>query len=790
MNYARPLLGWHPNLTSRGKFHSLKHGLLAVLLSLVLIFAIPPLMQPTLAVGANNLGATFDATQSNVTFRVYSNAATHLEVWLYDRPLEAEEKIKLPLTQDPSSKIWSVTVPVSTLKAKGVTETIYYGYRAWGPNWTYDPSWTKGSSVGFIEDVDSEGNRFNPNKLLLDPYAVEVSHDRMIPTETGQTDGGIYVSGPEYRTVDTGSQASKGIVLPIPQADIGTKPTRPFKDDIIYEVHLRGLTKNDPSIPENLRGTYAGAGLKAESLKELGVTAVEFLPLQSFQNDTNDVVASTEGDDYWGYNPYNYFAPDRRYAADQTPGGPTREFQQMAKAFHDQGLKVYVDVVYNHTGEGGVGGTTPNVSNLFTMRGLDSPTYYELAGNANYYYDNNGVGANLNAANPVVRDLIVDSLSYWTNTLGVDGFRFDLAPVIGNDCERNCFQFNKFNPDNALNRMVKELPVRPANGGNGVDLIAEPWAIGPGTYQVGGFPSGWAEWNDQFRDSFRKAQNRLGVENVPPGELATRLAGSPDLYQDDGRKPWHSVNFMVAHDGFTLRDVYMCNQKNNSQPWDKGPSDGGTDNNLSWDQGGDLALERQATRTALAIEMLSAGVPMMTGGDEMYRTQYCNNNVYNLDSAANWLNYDNIEEYPNFYNYSRKLLAFRNDHPALRPADFFKGTDNNGNGLKDLTWLRNDGNEPDSNYFDDPNQHFLAYRLDGSELGDSVQSIYVAYNSWSENIPVTLPSNLPGKQWYRVADTASFMESKDNFNAPASEELLTGSTYDVNGRSLLLLVEK
>lgn len=788
MNYARPLLAWHPQSNNRGKFSSLKHWLLAALLSLVLSFAIPSLIEPALAVGANNLGATFDATQNNVTFRVYSNAATHLEVWLYDQNLGAAEKFKLPLTQDSSSKIWSVSVPVSTLKANGITDTIYYGYRAWGPNWTYDPSWTQGSTVGFVRDVDGQGNRFNPNKLLLDPYAVEVSHDRLIPTATGQTNGGIYVSGPEYRAFDTGSQAPKGIVLPLAQADIGNKPTRPFKDEIIYEVHLRGLTENDPDIPENLRGTYAGAALKAKYLKDLGVSAVEFLPLQSMQNDTNDLIASTAGDNYWGYDPYNYFAADRRYAADKTPGGPTQEFQQMTKAFHEQGLKVYVDVVYNHTGEEGVD-TTGNISPIFTMRGLDNPTYYELSNDVRYYYSDNGVGPNLNTGNPVVRDLIIDSLAYWKDTLGVDGFRFDLAPVIGNDCQRGCFQFNKFNPDNALNRMVKELPVRPANGGNGADLIAEPWAVT--NYQMGNFPSGWAEWNDKFRDSFRKAQNRLGVENVPPNELATRFAGSRDLFQDDGRKPWHSVNFIVAHDGFTLRDVYNCNQKTNSQlTWDQGPSDGGTDNNLSWDQGGEPSLQRQATRTALALEMLSAGVPMMTGGDEMYRTQYCNNNMYNVDSAANWLNYDNIKEYPHFFNYSQKLLAFRNAHPALRPADFFQGTDNNGNGLKDLTWLRSDGNEPDSNYFSDPNQHFLAYRLDGSELGDDVQSIYVAYNSWSGNIQATLPPNLPGKQWYRVADTASFLESQDNFNAPGAEELLTGSTYDVNGRSLLLLIEK
>jgi isoamylase len=767
-----------------------------LLLALLAMVGLSLLIPSVKAQGNGKLGAIVDSPQNTITFRVYSSAATHLEVWIYNQPLGTQEKLRLPLTQDSVTKIWSVTVSKATLETGGLRGTVYYGYRAWGPNWTFNPAWAKGSNLGFKQDIDERGNRFNPNKLLLDPYALEVSHDPLIPVAAGQTDASIYQSGPNTRSIDTGAQAPKGIVLAVATSDSTLKPTRPFKDEIIYEVHLRGLTKNDRSIPEELRGTYAGAARKANYLKELGVTAVEFLPVQETQNDTNDVIASTEGDNYWGYDTYNYFAPDRRYSFDKSPGGPTKEFKEMIKAFHAQGLKVYIDVVYNHTGEGNSNHTceensAEDVSKILSWRGLDNVIYYELCNNASRYFNNNGVSPNFNTAHPIVRNFIIDSLTYWKNSLGVDGFRFDLAPILGNSCAKDCFNYDKLAADNVLNRAVRELPVRPEQGGAGVDLIAEPWTTT--SYQFGEFPSGWAEWNDKFRDAFRRAQNKLDISNIPPGELAIRLAGSSDYFQDDGRKPWHSVNFIVAHDGFTLRDLYSFNEKTNEQlVWDRGPSPGGRSaaDEMAWDQGGDPLLQRQAARTGLALLMLSAGVPMVTGGDEMYRTQHGNNNAFNVDSPANWLDYDNINEQPHFFNYAKKLFAFRTAHPALRTAKFFSDRDTNANGLKNLTWLQNNAQEPNPSYFQDPNQHFLAYRIDGSEFGDSAQSIYVAYNGWKEPVTAILPSNVSGKRWYRVADTAGFMEDKDNFNSPGAEEQLSDQTYDLVGRSLLLLIEK
>ena len=744
------------------------------------------------AVGSKNLGATYDADETHLTFTVFSSRATRVEVWLYDQPATSAQKASFALTADPTTNFWSTTLAIPDLAAKGLTGTIYYDYRAWGPNWTYDPSWTPGSSVGFVADVDDAGNRFDPNKALLDPYALEVSHD---PKTPAAPDDAIYCSGSNFRMDDTAQQASRGIALKPedtgPPVDGSEKPTRPFKDEIIYEVNLRGLTDNDPSVPQAEQGTFAGAALKAAALKALGVTAVEFQPLQEFQNDTNEVNPSTVGVDYWGYNPEDYFAPDRHYSSDQSPGGPTREFKAMVKAFHAQGLKVYVDMVYNHTAEGDVGDSSGNVARVLSWRGLDNAAYYELTSDHHFYYNNNGVGGNVNTANTIVRNEIIDALTYWTNVLGVDGFRFDLAPLLGNTFTEGGFQFDKLDPNNVLNRAVKELPGRPAEGGAGVDLIAEPWAIGDGTFQLGGFPSGWAEWNGKFRDSFRTSQNQLGVATVLPAELATRFAGSSDLFQWNGRKPWNSVNLMVAHDGFTLRDLYAFNTPQNSQPYPFGPSDGGSTNNISWDQGGNPEVEIQAARTGFAILMLSAGVPMLTGGDEMYRTQYGNNNAYDLDTVKNYLDYSNIETFPNFFHYTTKLMAFRGAHPALRPADFFKGVDSNGNGLKDITWLQNNGQEADTGYMTNPNNHFLAYRIDGTEVpGESAASIYVAYNGWSDWVTATLPANLPGKQWYRVADTAAWMESRDNFNAPGQEELLTSANYALAARTVLLLIEK
>ena len=472
--------------------------------------------------GTPTLGARFTSDGTAVKFRVFSSRATRIEVAAFSSPSGQGEKVSVPMTKDAGTNVWSVTIPLADLRAKGIDKTIYYGYRAWGPNWPFDAAWKAGTGAGFVTDVDGQGNRFNPNKLLLDPYALEVSHD---PVNDANRDGTIYASGPAHRFHDTALVAPKAIVLKPEATRVGNRPERPFKDEIVYEVHLRGLTRADESVPEKLRGTYAGAALKARYLKDLGVTAVEFLPVHETPNDQNDLDPnSDDGDNYWGYSNYNYFSPDRRYSSDTSPGGPTREFKAMVKAFHDQGLKVYLDVVFNHTGEGGLyGADKPDVANILCYRGLDNPTYYELSGDARFYYDNTGVGGNFNTADPVVRNLVVDSLQYWTKVMGVDGFRFDLAPVLGNDKERDGFEFDKLEAANPLNRLVRELPVRPAKGGPGADLIAEPWAIG--TFQLGDFPAGWAEWNGRFRDTIRRSQNKLDVENETPGEIARAVHG-------------------------------------------------------------------------------------------------------------------------------------------------------------------------------------------------------------------------------------------------------------------------
>ena len=346
------------------------HNKASIFVSVCVLFSALP---AGAAINAFGLGASYDSTHSNVTFRVYSSRATRIDVYLYASPMSSPEVLSRQLTAHSSTNIFSVSIPVATLQAAGITGPVYYGYRAWGPNWPFSSSWTTGGSgAGFISDVDAKGNRFNPNKLLIDPYAHEISQD---PVNATWTDGTVYASGATNRNRDSGTMAPKSILwMPVSQS-IGTKPTRAQKDDIIYEVNLRGLTKNDSSIPSAVRGTYAGAALKAPYLASLGVTAVEFLPVQETQNDQNDNTPnSTAGQNYWGYSTLNYFAPDRRYASNQAPGGPTSEFQAMVKAFHDRGIKVYIDVVYNHTAEGGAWNPSDTTTySIFSWRGLEQP---------------------------------------------------------------------------------------------------------------------------------------------------------------------------------------------------------------------------------------------------------------------------------------------------------------------------------------------------------------------------------------------------------------------------------
>ncbi|PHV11954.1 glycogen debranching protein [Chitinimonas sp. BJB300] len=743
------------------------------------------------AANPDQLGARFDATQTKLNFKVFSSRATRVEVYLYRSPKGVQEVARIPMNIRPGN-VWSLSLPVGTLARQyGLTGTVYYGYRAWGPNWPYANGWTKGSNIGFISDVDAAGNRFNPNKLLSDPYALELSHD---PAPKELAEGAIYASGPLYRHTDNGSEAPKSIVLRPDTRSTGMKPIRALKDDVIYEAHVRGLTMNDDSIPAAYRGTYKGAGMKAAALAGLGITAIEFLPVQETQNDNHELNPTTTlGDNYWGYMTLNYFAPDRRYASDKSAGGPTREFKDMVKVFHDAGIKVLIDVVYNHTGEGGAWHLDDkNTYNLYSWRGLDNPTYYSLSSDKQHNVDNTGVGGNYNTRNLVAQNLIIDSLVYWRDAMGVDGYRFDLAPILGNSCEHGCFNFDKQDASNAINRITNELPPRPGNGGSGMDLIAEPWAIGGNSYQVGGFPSAWAEWNGMYRDTLRKDQNVMGGEAITPGQLAMRFTGSSDLYQDDGRKPWHSINFITAHDGFTLKDLYSCNSKNNLQSWPYGPSDGGEDFNFSWNQDGIAADQRKAARNALALLLLSGGTPMLVAGDEYLRTLNCNNNPYNLDSRANWLNWQWTTDQTQFRTFTQRMIAFRKAHPALRPANFYSAVDLNGNGMEQLRWFRSDGGVADAAYFDNANNHAIAWRIDGTELGDSAAALYVAYNGWRDSVPFSLPWPGTGRNWYRVADSCAWAEGNDQVRNPGMEDLIGAEStpYTVCGRGVVVLIAK
>ncbi len=725
--------------------------------------------------GAAGEGGGPAAQPRALTVRIGSTRATRIDLFVYAAPRDVAPVLSRRL--DPSGEdAWEATVTADELAAAGITDVAYYGVRAWGPNWPFDPSWEPGSEAGFIADVDDEGNRFNPNKLLLDPRAEEISHD---PSTPEMLDGSVYRTGPDDRSKDSGPVAPKGVfvVAPAPGPAVGEGPTGSLAADTIYEVHVRGFTMSDPGVEAACRGTYRAAAEKAAYLADLGVTAIELLPIQETQNATNDLEASTSGDNYWGYSTLGFFAPDRRYACDASPGGPTREVKEMVAAMHAHGIKVFMDVVYNHTAEGGVG--DPSKARLLSLRGLDNAGYYELANDAGHFADNTGVGANTNAKSTIFRDLVLDSLSYWHDVMGIDGFRFDLASVLANGCERSCFDFDPGDEGGILARAIAELPARAPEGGAGVDLVAEPWGIGPGTYQLGSYPKGFAEWNGRYRDTIRRDQNRLDVEAVTPREVARRVAGSRDLYGDDGRTPAATVNYLVSHDGFSLRDLYSCNQKDNGQPWPYGPSDGGEDNNLSWDYGGDASRQRQADRTGLALLSLSAGAVMITGGDELYRTQACNNNAYNLDSVANWLDWQASGDEPAQARFARLVLRFRRDHASLTPIDW-----------PSWTFVSETGAPATDAYLDNPNNHFLGYRIDAGAAGEDDRSILVLYNGHKAAVPASIPAAAEGHRWVVAIDTSSAAEASGNIFDPGAEPDLEGVSYEVKARSVVVLLER
>lgn len=728
--------------------------------------AAPDVEPQAVAARPHAWGAWPDDDGEHWTFRLRAPAATRVELLLFDAPT-GTGPVETHVLESDGAGGWAVRVP---LGGAG-----FYGYRLWGPNWTWDPAWEPGSEAGFIADVDADGHRFNPNKVVLDPYALEMTHD---PFTEAAGDGGIYRSGPETRALDSALLAPRGVLL-APRAAAEAGPTRPLRDDVVYEVHVRGLTMHAQEVPEALRGTYAGAALMAPYLAELGVTAIEFLPLHETQNDQNDRHDGSAGDNYWGYASLSFFAPDRRYAADQSPGGPTREVQAMVRAFHDAGIKVFVDVVYNHTGEGGSWGERGEYANLLSWRGVDNAGWYQTVAGSGYRNDN-GVGPNLRFTERLVRDGVLDSLRYWHEVLGVDGFRFDLASVLGNACEEDCFRFEASGLLTEIAALARDAE------GQGVDLIAEPWGTSEGTYQLGSYPAGWHEWNDRFRIAVRRGQN--APQAVTPAELAMRLHGSSDRFRDDGRGPDAGVSYVVSHDGFTLADLHACAERDNDQPWPWGPSDGGSTWNDNSDWGGDPLLQRQAARTSFALMAVSAGVPMLTGGDEFLRTQRCNNNPYNIDSPAMWLDWTAAADAGAHTTFVQRMLAFRHAQPALRPAAWTEGVDRDGDGRLDIAWWRADGQPLESSDWDDVNAPVLAWSIDADEGGAGARAIYVAWNRSDALVDVTLPPPPEGTPWRRVADTAAWMEPDANTHVADSRPAMTEGVYGVHGGSVLVLV--
>lgn len=763
----------------------------------------------------SQLGAQYDPKTDKYNFGLRSEHAEKVRLCIFDGELGKEVMHFDSETKD-KNHIFKFELPLEELKkanaVNGENKSIYYGYRVWGPNWKFDENWKPGKIDGFVCDVDDKGNRFNPNKLLVDPYAREISHDPISPEKVKVQDPAFYYkSGADHRLNDSAPIAPKSMafvsktfedllknVSPEELKTINKTRERAFDKEVVYETHLRGLTKRDMNIPKELRGTYAGAALKAKDLADLGVTAVEFLPVQEAQNDANDknIVSN-----YWGYLTLGFFAPERRYAADKTAGGPTEEYMKMVLEFNKKGIKVINDVVYNHSGEQGLCSSDPDTTDLFSMRGIDNESYYETSDNGKRYQDNTGCGANHNVAHPngIFRDLTLDSLKYWKNSLGTNGFRFDLAPVLGNEKSKDNFQFNRDKPDNILNRAKREIG-RPAGGGKGVDLIAEPWGCGDGTYQLGNFPKGWSEWNDKFRDTMRKVENRC--DDVTPGEIAHAVAGSDRIFSQKG--PVATVNFIDAHDGFTMKDLHSYDQKNNRG------SDGGSDNNTSWNHFGNPNLQRQGVRNSFVDLMTSAGVPMFVGGDESLRSVDGNNNPYNLDTAQNYLYWgwktpknlqDNIMNDHN--KFVKTLIQFRKDHPSIAPTAFYSGKDENHNGLPDISWYNASGSTPTIDYWDNPKNHFLAFRTDCTEVkfgkpespeAQKHKSVYVAINKSPEGTIVTIPEPVEGKNWYIACDTSQEQEG-ENIHAAGEEILLKRSPqgayeYDMKGRTRLVLVEK
>ena len=685
-------------------------------------------------------GGTWDGKGTN--FAVFSANATKVEVCIFDKTGAQElDRIELPEYTD---QIWHGYLA-------DIRPNTVYGYRVHGP---YTPD---------------AGHRFNANKLLLDPYAcAHLGELKWNPAVYGyKMESGDDTTFDER---DSAPFMPKCIVVD-PGFDWKGQPLHrqvPWDNTIIYETHVKGFTKLHPGVPQRLRGTYAGLGSKkaVEYIKSLGVTSVELMPIHTFINDS--YLLDKGLTNYWGYNSIGFFAPDPRYAFDR--GESLLEFKEMVSNFHDAGLEVILDVVYNHTAEGNQLGPT------LSFKGIDNASYYRLIPDKKRLYINDtGTGNTLNLSHSRVIQMVTDSLRYWVEQTHVDGFRFDLGTILAREP-------NGFDNQSGFLKACSQDPVLGT-----VKLIAEPWDCGPGGYQVGAFPPGWAEWNDKFRDHVRDFWRGQAAASV----ITPRLCASGDFFNRQGRKPWASVNFITAHDGFTLNDVVSYNEKHNEANGENN-RDGSSDNR-SWNCGAEgptddpaiNAFRQRQMRGMLGTLLFSQGTPMIVAGDEFARTQRGNNNAYCQDNEISWLDWNLAKQNQAQIAFVQRLIALRHKYPVLRRSRFLTGEYNEELKLKDVTWINANGSEMQGSQWADPNMRCLGMLMDGRAQTSGVKqlghdaTLLLVLNVYQDVVQFTLPKCAGGDQWSLLLDT----------NIP---DLVEGSVfkmqtpYAVTAHSLLL----
>lgn len=694
------------------------------------------------------LGATWDG--NGVNFALYADNATGVELCLFNTNTSGKESARIEITER-THQIWHVYLP-------DVKPGQLYGYRVTGP---YDPQ---------------NGHRFNPFKLLIDPYAKAIAgtiewHDSLFGYIMGAPDADL-----TFNRTDSAPYVPKSVVID-PNFDWeGDKPPKTaYHKSIIYETHVKGFTKLHPDIPDEIKGTYSALAhpVTIKYLTDLGITAIELMPVHHFLRDRH--LAVNDLANYWGYNSIAYFAPDIRYAKGNGSGEQVYEFKNMVKEMHKAGIEVILDVVYNHTGEGNHLGPT------ICFRGIDNASYYRLTEDKRYCMDYTGTGNTLNVMMPNVLRLIMDSLRYWILEMHVDGFRFDLASTLARELhavDRLGSFFDIIHQDPVISQ---------------VKLIAEPWDIGEGGYQVGKFPPGWAEWNGKFRDCLRDYWR--GADSML-GEFALRFTGSPDLYQNDYRRPTASINFVTAHDGFTMHDLVSYNEKHNI---DNGENNNdGESHNLSWNCGAEgptkdpdiISLRNKQKRNFLVTLFLSQGVPMIVAGDELGRTQHGNNNAYCQDNEISWLDWENADD--ELLSFTQKLIHFRKTHPVFRRRGWFQGQPVLHSGLGDIAWFLPEGTEMTEENWKHDFAKSLGVFLNGHGIksqgpkGEQIidDSFYVIFNAYHAELQYILPPRKYGKHWTKVLDTSENVINENPGKYRAKEAII------VQGRSIVVLKQQ